>query len=230
MRLRAHRRRLSARCWRASGCRISSGGRAAAAAGRGARRAGAGRVLAALSPASIRLAGELADGWAPFLWARSRAAQRGGPLAAGGRSARGAAGGRRRISVGRAGRAWQPTSGAHERLAAWWLVDLRRRAWGRCTRGCSASASGWRRACGARGRGRAGQPRAGAAGRGRGARAATSTLLGDLRRRRRGRHRRVARGRRRPACTSCCRRAQPEEELAAIVDVAGRLARLSGCG
>ena len=28
--------------------------------------------LAALSPASIRLAGELADAWAPFLWARSR--------------------------------------------------------------------------------------------------------------------------------------------------------------
>jgi len=29
-------------------------------------------VLAALSPGSIRLAGELADRWAPFLWARSR--------------------------------------------------------------------------------------------------------------------------------------------------------------
>jgi alkanesulfonate monooxygenase SsuD/methylene tetrahydromethanopterin reductase-like flavin-dependent oxidoreductase (luciferase family) len=28
--------------------------------------------LAALSPTSIRLAGELADGWLPFLWARSR--------------------------------------------------------------------------------------------------------------------------------------------------------------
>ena len=28
--------------------------------------------LAALSPASVRLAGELADAWAPFLWARSR--------------------------------------------------------------------------------------------------------------------------------------------------------------
>ena len=28
--------------------------------------------LAALSPASVRLAGELADGWTPFLWARSR--------------------------------------------------------------------------------------------------------------------------------------------------------------
>ena len=28
--------------------------------------------LAALSPGSIRLAGELADAWAPFLWARSR--------------------------------------------------------------------------------------------------------------------------------------------------------------
>ncbi|MEA2459381.1 MAG: hypothetical protein QOC95_2353, partial [Thermoleophilaceae bacterium] len=29
-------------------------------------------MLAALSPGSIRLAGELADGWTPFLWARSR--------------------------------------------------------------------------------------------------------------------------------------------------------------
>jgi alkanesulfonate monooxygenase SsuD/methylene tetrahydromethanopterin reductase-like flavin-dependent oxidoreductase (luciferase family) len=29
-------------------------------------------ALAALSPGSIRLAGELADSWAPFLWARSR--------------------------------------------------------------------------------------------------------------------------------------------------------------
>ena len=29
-------------------------------------------VLAALGAGSIRLAGELADGWAPFLWARSR--------------------------------------------------------------------------------------------------------------------------------------------------------------
>jgi alkanesulfonate monooxygenase SsuD/methylene tetrahydromethanopterin reductase-like flavin-dependent oxidoreductase (luciferase family) len=29
-------------------------------------------ILAALSPGSIRLAGELADGWEPFLWARSR--------------------------------------------------------------------------------------------------------------------------------------------------------------
>jgi len=31
-------------------------------------------VLAALAPASVRLAGELADGWLPFLWARSRLA------------------------------------------------------------------------------------------------------------------------------------------------------------
>jgi alkanesulfonate monooxygenase SsuD/methylene tetrahydromethanopterin reductase-like flavin-dependent oxidoreductase (luciferase family) len=29
-------------------------------------------LLAALAPASVRLAGELADGWLPFLWARSR--------------------------------------------------------------------------------------------------------------------------------------------------------------
>jgi alkanesulfonate monooxygenase SsuD/methylene tetrahydromethanopterin reductase-like flavin-dependent oxidoreductase (luciferase family) len=32
-------------------------------------------LLAALAPASVRLAGELADGWAPFLWARSRIAE-----------------------------------------------------------------------------------------------------------------------------------------------------------
>ena len=31
-------------------------------------------VLAALAPASVRLAGELADEWLPFLWARSRLA------------------------------------------------------------------------------------------------------------------------------------------------------------
>ena len=31
-------------------------------------------VLAALAPASVRLAGELADNWLPFLWARSRIA------------------------------------------------------------------------------------------------------------------------------------------------------------
>src|SRR5215208_6201984 len=29
-------------------------------------------LLAALAPGSVRLAGELADGWTPFLWARSR--------------------------------------------------------------------------------------------------------------------------------------------------------------
>jgi alkanesulfonate monooxygenase SsuD/methylene tetrahydromethanopterin reductase-like flavin-dependent oxidoreductase (luciferase family) len=32
-------------------------------------------LLAALAPGSVRLAGELADGWAPFLWARSRIGQ-----------------------------------------------------------------------------------------------------------------------------------------------------------
>ena len=32
-------------------------------------------LLAALAPSSVRLAGELADGWAPFLWARSRIGQ-----------------------------------------------------------------------------------------------------------------------------------------------------------
>jgi alkanesulfonate monooxygenase SsuD/methylene tetrahydromethanopterin reductase-like flavin-dependent oxidoreductase (luciferase family) len=32
-------------------------------------------LLAALAPGSVRLAGELADGWTPFLWARSRIAE-----------------------------------------------------------------------------------------------------------------------------------------------------------
>lgn len=32
-------------------------------------------LLAALAPGSVRLAGELADGWIPFLWARSRVAE-----------------------------------------------------------------------------------------------------------------------------------------------------------
>ena len=40
-------------------------------------------VLAALAPASVRLAGELADQWLPFLWARSRLADGRGLLAEG---------------------------------------------------------------------------------------------------------------------------------------------------
>ena len=40
-------------------------------------------LLAALAPGSVRLAGELADGWTPFLWARSRIAGREGAPAGG---------------------------------------------------------------------------------------------------------------------------------------------------
>jgi alkanesulfonate monooxygenase SsuD/methylene tetrahydromethanopterin reductase-like flavin-dependent oxidoreductase (luciferase family) len=40
-------------------------------------------LLAALAPSSIRLAGELADGWLPFLWARSRIPDGRGLLAEG---------------------------------------------------------------------------------------------------------------------------------------------------
>ena len=46
-------------------------------------------ALAALAPASIRLAGELADEWLPFLWARSRLAD-GRELLADGEAAAGA--------------------------------------------------------------------------------------------------------------------------------------------
>jgi alkanesulfonate monooxygenase SsuD/methylene tetrahydromethanopterin reductase-like flavin-dependent oxidoreductase (luciferase family) len=75
-------------------------------------------LLAALAPGSVRLAGELADGWAPFLWARSRIGQ-----------------GRELLQEGEA-RSEAPTPteaslgvpvalGADEasarRLAAWWL-------------------------------------------------------------------------------------------------------------
>jgi alkanesulfonate monooxygenase SsuD/methylene tetrahydromethanopterin reductase-like flavin-dependent oxidoreductase (luciferase family) len=74
--------------------------------------------LAALSPASIRLAGELADAWIPFLWARSRLAE-----------------GRALVREGEACRDGRPTqvfpgvpvalaadAAASRRLAAWWLA------------------------------------------------------------------------------------------------------------
>jgi alkanesulfonate monooxygenase SsuD/methylene tetrahydromethanopterin reductase-like flavin-dependent oxidoreductase (luciferase family) len=76
-------------------------------------------VLAALAPASIRLAGELADAWAPFLWARSRLDEGRALLDEGAsRSSRPAP---TRVSVG------VPVAlGADEergrQLAAWWLL------------------------------------------------------------------------------------------------------------
>jgi alkanesulfonate monooxygenase SsuD/methylene tetrahydromethanopterin reductase-like flavin-dependent oxidoreductase (luciferase family) len=74
--------------------------------------------LAALSPASVRLAGELADGWTPFLWARSRLPE-----------------GRALVQEGEARGDRRPTQilpgvpvalaadpAAARRLAAWWLA------------------------------------------------------------------------------------------------------------
>jgi alkanesulfonate monooxygenase SsuD/methylene tetrahydromethanopterin reductase-like flavin-dependent oxidoreductase (luciferase family) len=69
-------------------------------------------ALAALAPASIRLAGELADAWAPFLWARSRLAEGRELLREGGDA---------RVAVG------VPVALGHSeaearRMAAWWLT------------------------------------------------------------------------------------------------------------
>lgn len=74
--------------------------------------------LAALSPASVRLAGELADAWTPFLWARSRLPE-----------------GRALVHEGEARGDRRPTQllpgvpvalaadpAAARRLAAWWLA------------------------------------------------------------------------------------------------------------
>jgi alkanesulfonate monooxygenase SsuD/methylene tetrahydromethanopterin reductase-like flavin-dependent oxidoreductase (luciferase family) len=75
-------------------------------------------LLAALAPGSVRLAGELADGWAPFLWARSRIGQGRELLQEG--EARSEAPTHTQASLG------VPVAlGADEasarRLAAWWL-------------------------------------------------------------------------------------------------------------
>jgi len=74
--------------------------------------------LAALSPGSIRLAGELADAWAPFLWARSRVPEGRELLAAG--EARAAVPAPTRVSVGLPV-ALGPDERSARRLAAWWL-------------------------------------------------------------------------------------------------------------
>ena len=75
-------------------------------------------ALAALAPASVRLAGELADAWTPFLWARSRLSE-----------------GRAHVREGEARGDGRPTQvlpgvpvalaadeAAARRLAAWWLT------------------------------------------------------------------------------------------------------------
>ena len=75
-------------------------------------------VLAALSPGSIRLAGELADGWVPFLWARSRL-HKGRALLQEGES-RSETAGRTRVAVGVPVALAADQQGARQR-AAWWL-------------------------------------------------------------------------------------------------------------
>jgi alkanesulfonate monooxygenase SsuD/methylene tetrahydromethanopterin reductase-like flavin-dependent oxidoreductase (luciferase family) len=67
-------------------------------------------ALAALSDSSIRLAGELADEWAPFLWARSRVGE--------GRALLGTS--QTRVSVALPV-ALAPGRAAARELAAWWL-------------------------------------------------------------------------------------------------------------
>jgi alkanesulfonate monooxygenase SsuD/methylene tetrahydromethanopterin reductase-like flavin-dependent oxidoreductase (luciferase family) len=67
-------------------------------------------ALAALSASSIRLAGELADEWSPFLWARSRLDE--------GRALLGES--RTRVCVG-VPVALAPGRAATRELAAWWL-------------------------------------------------------------------------------------------------------------
>ncbi len=74
--------------------------------------------LAALAPASIRLAGELADAWAPFLWARSRL-QDGRALLQEGES-RAEVPTPTRVSVG-VPVALGPDQESARSLAAWWL-------------------------------------------------------------------------------------------------------------
>src|SRR4051812_7270856 len=76
-------------------------------------------ALAALSPASIRLAGELADGWVPFLWARSRVGE--GRELLGEGEARVEAAAPTRVQVG-VPVALGPDEESGRRLAAWWLA------------------------------------------------------------------------------------------------------------
>jgi alkanesulfonate monooxygenase SsuD/methylene tetrahydromethanopterin reductase-like flavin-dependent oxidoreductase (luciferase family) len=75
-------------------------------------------LLAALAPASIRLAGELADGWAPFLWARSRVGDGRALLQEG--ELRAEAPAPTRVSPG-VPVALGSDEASARRLAAWWL-------------------------------------------------------------------------------------------------------------
>ncbi len=76
-------------------------------------------VLAALSPGSIRLAGELADAWAPFLWARSRVEEGRALLQEG--EDRAAAPSPTRVNVG-VPVALGPDEQSARQLAAFWLT------------------------------------------------------------------------------------------------------------
>jgi alkanesulfonate monooxygenase SsuD/methylene tetrahydromethanopterin reductase-like flavin-dependent oxidoreductase (luciferase family) len=76
-------------------------------------------ALAALAPASVRLAGELADEWAPFLWARSQLGP-GLELLRDG-EARAAFDRPTRVSAA-VPVALAPDEAAARRLAAWWLI------------------------------------------------------------------------------------------------------------
>jgi alkanesulfonate monooxygenase SsuD/methylene tetrahydromethanopterin reductase-like flavin-dependent oxidoreductase (luciferase family) len=75
-------------------------------------------LLAALAPDSIRLAGELADGWSPFLWSRSRVDDGRALLREG--EARAEAPRSTRVSLG-VPVALGPDEESARRLAAWWL-------------------------------------------------------------------------------------------------------------
>jgi alkanesulfonate monooxygenase SsuD/methylene tetrahydromethanopterin reductase-like flavin-dependent oxidoreductase (luciferase family) len=75
-------------------------------------------VLAALSPASIRLAGELADAWIPFLWARSRINDGRALLAEG--ESRSESASPTRVTVGVPVALGADEPGARE-VAAWWI-------------------------------------------------------------------------------------------------------------
>jgi alkanesulfonate monooxygenase SsuD/methylene tetrahydromethanopterin reductase-like flavin-dependent oxidoreductase (luciferase family) len=75
-------------------------------------------LLAALAPGSVRLAGELADGWTPFLWARSRIADGRALLQDG--EQRSNASAPTRTSVG-VPVALGPDEASARQLAGWWL-------------------------------------------------------------------------------------------------------------
>ena len=74
--------------------------------------------LAALSPASIRLAGELADAWAPFLWSRARLAEGQALLREGEERA---AEPQPTLTAAGVPVALGPDEDSARRLAAWWL-------------------------------------------------------------------------------------------------------------